>query len=101
MILPLMILYVQGWDKSRFGSVNVTCMAICEIIDHPSLAGMPNPHYVVQNEDLVSTLVFCFYTDKEPIPDSVDLVSLKDALYELQGYKPTKEYPTKNYTDGY
>jgi hypothetical protein len=55
----------------------------------------------VQNEDLVSTLVFCFYTDKEPIPDSVDLVSLKDALYELQGYKPTKEYPTKNYTDGY
>jgi poly [ADP-ribose] polymerase 6/8 len=91
----------RGWDKSRFGSVNVTCMAICEIIDHPSLAGMPNPHYVVQNEDLVSTLVFCFYTDKEPIPDSVDLVSLKDALYELQGYKPTKEYPTKNYTDGY
>jgi hypothetical protein len=55
----------------------------------------------VQDEELVCTRVFCFYTDKEPIPDSVDLTTIKDALYKLQGFAPTKEYPTKTYSDGY
>jgi len=82
----------KGWSRSKFGTNEMTCMAICEVIQHPSLHGMPNPHYVVQDEDLVITRIFCVFTNSNDIPSSVDLPTLKTFLYGLQGYTPKKLY---------
>ncbi|KAL6078224.1 Poly [ADP-ribose] polymerase 6 [Balamuthia mandrillaris] len=80
----------KGWDKSVFGDGNINCIAICEVINHPCLKGQPNPHYVVPDEDLVITRFFCIYTNTT-IPAKVDLGSLRDYLYSLQGYVPQQD----------
>ncbi|KAJ3437364.1 poly adp-ribose polymerase family member parp [Anaeramoeba flamelloides] len=46
----------QGWGKSRIGSGNFNCMAICEIIKDKTVVA--KPYYVIPNEDLVMTKIF-------------------------------------------
>lgn len=36
--------YASGWQNSIFGSSNLGCLALCEIIKHPSTKNMPNPY---------------------------------------------------------
>jgi len=76
----------QSWAKSQFGSGQIACIAICEVIQHPCLAGQPNPHYVVPDGDLVITRFFFLYGSVSQIPTKVDLTQLKPFLYKLQGY---------------
>ncbi|KAJ6226750.1 poly adp-ribose polymerase family [Anaeramoeba flamelloides] len=46
----------QGWSKSRIGSGNINCMAICEIVKDKTVVA--KPYYVIPNEDLVMTRIF-------------------------------------------
>eukprot|EP01090_Pellita_catalonica_P019128 TRINITY_DN6389_c0_g2_i1.p1 TRINITY_DN6389_c0_g2~~TRINITY_DN6389_c0_g2_i1.p1 ORF type:complete len:465 (+),score=50.64 TRINITY_DN6389_c0_g2_i1:162-1397(+) len=78
----------SGWAKSQFGASALVCMAICEVIQHPSLKGQPNPHYVVGDEDLVITRFFCVYAGSKA-PTKVDLKQLQSTLYKIQGYTPS------------
>jgi len=38
------IRYQSGWPHSQFGSGNLGCIALCEIINHPDIKGQPNPY---------------------------------------------------------
>ncbi|KAJ3436596.1 poly adp-ribose polymerase family member parp [Anaeramoeba flamelloides] len=46
----------KGWSKSRFGSGNFHCMAVCEIIRKGQQS--KSNVYVIPNEDLVMTRIF-------------------------------------------
>eukprot|EP00741_Cyanophora_paradoxa_P023105 tig00021537_g22315.t1 len=52
-----------GWRLSAFAGGNIQVMAVCEVVDHPQLAGQPNPHYVVPNPDWVVTRLLLVITD--------------------------------------
>mmetsp|Transcript_37928 Transcript_37928/g.62945 ORF Transcript_37928/g.62945 Transcript_37928/m.62945 type:complete len:686 (-) Transcript_37928:552-2609(-) len=60
-----------SWAKSKFGGGSMSCLAVCEVIQHPDLKGQPNPHYVIKQEDYVLTRLFCIYTQGNP--PNVDL----------------------------
>ena len=53
--------YTQGWKNSIFGTNNIGCMAMCEIIKHESLKNQPNPYYVVANDALITTRFFFIF----------------------------------------
>jgi len=59
------------WRCSRLYDQSLKAVAICEIVKDPSLDGQPNPHYVVPNEDLVTTRFFCLFPNS--IPYGLDL----------------------------
>jgi hypothetical protein len=52
------IRYQQSWDKSMFGNSNLGIMAMCEIIKHPDYNNMPNPYYVIKDDEHLSTRYF-------------------------------------------
>jgi len=66
------------WDKSSFGE-SMSCIALCEVIDHPSVKGRNHQEwcYVVENEDFVITRFFFIYGNNFPIPSSVTARNLK------------------------
>eukprot|EP01080_Neovahlkampfia_damariscottae_P008754 gene8754-702_t len=49
------------WCNSQIEDDDVLCIALCEIIKHPCTWLMPNPYYVISNEDLVMTRYFFFF----------------------------------------
>jgi Poly(ADP-ribose) polymerase catalytic domain len=58
----------KGWAQSRFGSADLQMIALCEVINHPDLKDMPNPHYVIQDEDFIVTRFLLVYVDGKNIP---------------------------------
>ena len=55
--------YLPAWKNSAlFRAANIGCMAVCEIIKHPSLKGQPNPYYVIPDENLIATRYFLVFT---------------------------------------
>ncbi|KAL6075093.1 Poly [ADP-ribose] polymerase 6, variant 2 [Balamuthia mandrillaris] len=73
------------WPQTILGNGSFHAIALCEIVKHPSLEGQPNPHYVVQNEHLVTTRYFFVYK-ASTIPFGIDLRHQKDLCQRLSGY---------------
>lgn len=53
----------SGWRKSVFGgsSGSLQCMSICEIVKAPNVPTTPNPYYVVDQAQCITTRFFMFY----------------------------------------
>jgi len=63
-----------GWPNSAFLKGNLTCIAICEVIDDGYKA---NPHFVIPNEDHVMTRYFMIYNNQYTCP-SIEANKIKN-----------------------
>lgn len=51
------------WKHSKFAHFgsNLQCLAVCEVVKHPDVPQTPNPYYVVQKTEYITTRYFFFY----------------------------------------
>jgi hypothetical protein len=65
------VIFIELIILATIGNGGIVCLALCEsklpfliqfsVIKHPCTWLMPNPYYVIANEDLVMTRYFFFY----------------------------------------
>ena len=58
------IRYQTGWNHTQFGKGNLGCMALCEIVKHPTIKNQPNPYYVIKDDKIIATRYFFIYDGK-------------------------------------
>jgi hypothetical protein len=80
-----------GWLANRFGDRPLRCVAVCEVIDHPSLAGRADAAFLVRNEDLVVPRFLLVYAGDQHVPMLVDNDELRGQLHVLLGYRPDRQ----------
>jgi poly [ADP-ribose] polymerase 6/8 len=51
------------WPKSQFRDASqLQCLALCEVVKHPNVPTVPNPYFVIRQEECVATRFFIFFT---------------------------------------
>lgn len=76
----------KGWEQSQFGPI-VSCLALCEVINHPSVKGRDHKQwcYVVENEEFVMTRFFFIYGSRTSMPSNLNArdISIPDVVSQF------------------
>mmetsp|Transcript_7417 Transcript_7417/g.10954 ORF Transcript_7417/g.10954 Transcript_7417/m.10954 type:complete len:639 (-) Transcript_7417:36-1952(-) len=67
------------WHKSKLQSNGnaLKCMAICEVIKHPSINTVPNPYYVIKDAKYVTTRFFVIYRNSTTLSLNIKTIEKK------------------------
>jgi hypothetical protein len=76
--------YTKGWSNSIYGTTDLGCIALCEVVNYPALKGQPNPYYVVPDDNMITTRYFFIYpgsgTNVSLVAKDIEMRNVKDLL---------------------
>jgi len=76
--------YTKGWPNSIYGTSDLGCIALCEVVNYPALKGQPNPYYVVPDDNMINTRYFFIYpgsgTSVSLVAKDIPMTNVKDLL---------------------